>query len=86
MKLSESVILPREDFIELQTAAWDQKPISVKEQAKSVVQTYVVFAGLAAFSTAGIWGWAKIMDWKEERALARTLHDQEFKLSQLYPK
>lgn len=70
-KLNESVIMPREDFLELSEAAWNQPTPTLGERAATTVQTTLVFAGMAAAVTAGTYGWAKAIDWLEMRRAAR---------------
>lgn len=71
MNLSESVILPREDFIELQTAAWDQTPPSLSTRAAQSAQTTYVCVMLATVVVGATWGCTKAVDWLENRRLAR---------------
>jgi len=79
MDLSNSVIIPREDFLELQQVAWSQTPTEGKERVASVVQTAAVFAIIAAAITAGTWGWAKAMEWREKKSFERMTHEPEFR-------
>lgn len=80
MKLSpDHVALPREDYIELTSAAYDQTPATVGERVGSTVQTTAMVLGLSAAVTAGTWGWAKAVDWLEERRLRRTLDEAQKK-------
>lgn len=71
--LKNSVILPREDFLELQTAAWDPNSLTVNSRIATTVQTTLVFAAMAGAVAAGTWGWAKAMDWKEKRSFDRKM-------------
>ena len=71
LDFANSVIMPREDFIELQTAAWDTTPTTVGTRIASTVQTTLVCAVLAGAFTAGCWGWAKATDWLEEKNYQR---------------
>lgn len=71
MDFSNSVILPREDFIELQENALT--PLSAGQRIAGTVQTTIIFGALTAASVAGVYGWAKIMDWLEERRFQRTM-------------
>ena len=71
MDFSNSVILPREDFVELQTAAWDQTPPTASERAASILHTTILVGSIAGAVTAGTWGWAKAVDWLEERRIKR---------------
>lgn len=73
MDFSNSVIMPREDFIELQTAAWDQLPLSVKDRVATTIQTTSICLGIATAVVAGTWGWAKAMDWLDQRT-----HDRKY--------
>lgn len=72
MDLSTSVIMPREDFVELSRVAFDNHHVpSVGERAASVAQTTLVFGGLAAVVIGSSYGIAKATDWLEERRLQR---------------
>lgn len=61
MDFSKSVIMPREDFEELQIAAWDHNPPTVGERVGQTIQTSMVFAGLTAAFSVGTWAWYKLM-------------------------
>lgn len=78
MNLENSVILPREDFVELQEAAWAMPSTTPGERVASTVQTSIICFAVAAAVTAGTWGWAKACDWKDERALARAKDDPRY--------
>lgn len=81
MNLADSVIIPREDFAELEAVAYNQDPTPLGERVASTVQTTLVLAGMAAAVTAGSWGWAKAMDWLETKRHNRTIVeiDRRFK-------
>ncbi len=74
MDLANSVILPREDFIELSTVAWNQPPTSAKERVATTLQTSTIFMGAALAFGAGSWIWYKAMarleDKKHENLIA----------------
>lgn len=71
-ELSNSVIMPREDFLELQAVAYDNSHVpTLGERAANTGQALVVFAGIAAAVTAGTWGWAAARDWFERRQTER---------------
>jgi hypothetical protein len=71
-ELNESVIMPREDFIELSTVAFDNSHVpSASERVANVLQTTFIFGGVAGAVAAGTWGWAKAIDWLEERRTKR---------------
>jgi hypothetical protein len=77
MDLSNSVILPREDFFELQAAASEPSPQSFGQKMGSSVatSTFVVVTG-ATFVGAS-WGWAKAMDWLDGRRNERKYRKPE---------
>lgn len=81
MNLENSVILPREDFVELQEAAWAQPTATLGNRVASTLQTTIICFSAAAAVTAGTWGWAKACDWKDERALARAKEDPKYKVN-----
>ena len=78
MELSpDHVVLPREDFLELQEAAMISGPTSGSERLGSVLQTTAVFAGGSLAFTAAVWGWVKAQDWLEERKFQRRIRAGE---------
>jgi len=78
MELNENhVVLPREDFIELNTAA-NTDP-TVADRVASTTQTFFVFGALAAGVTGAAYGIAKATDWLEERRYKRTVRLAETK-------
>ena len=77
MDLSNHVILPREDFIELQTAAWDHPQLPVKDRFVNTANTSLVFIAMAGAVTLGTWGWVKALDWREEKAYQRRMRQAE---------
>jgi hypothetical protein len=79
MDLSNSVIIPREDFLELQAVAWDSTPPAAKERIGSTIQTTFICMGVAAAVSAGTWGYATAMNWKDERTLRRAMLDPKYK-------
>lgn len=79
-QLSESVIMPREDFLELSAAAYDPNSTTFQTRLASTAQTTIVFAVMAGAVTAGTYGWAKAVDWLEMRRAARKSALNETKL------
>lgn len=79
--LSDSVIMPREDFIELSTVAFDNSHVpSLGERVGQTAQTTLIFAGMSAAFLAASWGRMKAQDWLEERRLKRfTATNGQFK-------
>lgn len=76
--LSDSVIMPREDFIELYTVAFDNHHVpSIGERVANTTQTTAVFAVMAGAVTAGTYGWSKCVDWLETRRHNRKLQELE---------
>lgn len=71
MDLENSVIVPQDTFAELQTAAYSNQTLG--ERAASVAQTTAVFGAMGGAFVLATWGWAKAMDWRDERAYKRTL-------------
>lgn len=71
---SNSVIMPREDFIELQTAAWDNDQ-TVGDRALATLQTTLVFTAIAGCVAASSWAYAKAMNWKDEKAFERAMRE-----------
>ena len=85
-KLSESVIMPREDFIELSTVAFDNHHIpSVSERVANTIQITAVFGVMAAAVTAGSWGWAKAVEWRERKAHERGMEKAQFAIDNSVP-
>jgi hypothetical protein len=78
--LSNSVIMPREDFVELQTVAWDKSQVVTPfaERAGTALTTTVFFAGAAAAVSVSVWAYAKATDWLDERSLRREIAKKQF--------
>jgi len=70
---TKSVILPADDFLELQASAYSSPPKTTSDRIGGTVQTIIVCAALAGCVTASSWGIAKAMDWYEERQLDRAM-------------
>lgn len=60
MDFSKSVIMPREDFQELEIAAWDHHPTPTSERIAQSIQTSLVFAGMSAAFSVGMLVWYKL--------------------------
>jgi hypothetical protein len=73
MDFSNSVLVPRDDFMEMQEAAFSTPPLSTKDRIATTATTVVVSAALAGAVTAAAWGWYKAMDWYDKRAIARQI-------------
>lgn len=79
--LSNSVIMPREDFIELSTVAFDNSHVpTAGERVANTAQAISVFAGIAGAVTAATWGWAKAVDWREKKQHERELAKRQFEI------
>ena len=74
---NEHVVLPREDFNELNTAAHTDP--SVADRLASTTQTFFVFGAVAAGVTGAAFGVAKATDWLEERRYKRNVRTAETK-------
>lgn len=68
--LKDHVILPREDFIEITTAAFDT-PQSVGARIGTTVQTTIFVAACAGAFGLGSWAYYKAADWYETRKFQR---------------
>lgn len=71
MDLSNHVIVPLEDFHELQATAYNQPTPTASERVGSSLQTIVFCAAAAAAVTGASWGWATAVDWIEEKRFKR---------------
>lgn len=69
MDLSNSVVMPREDFIELSTAAWDHHPTPPSERFAQTLQTSTIFMAMAAAFSVGTWVWYRLMSQLEKEKL-----------------
>jgi hypothetical protein len=79
MELSpDHVVLPRQDYLDLQEAAMLSTPMSGSERLGAVVQTTAVFAGLSLAFTGAAWGWVKAKNWLDERNFQRRVRAGEF--------
>lgn len=80
--LNNSVIMPREDFLELSTVAFDNHHIPApSERIAQTLQTTAIFGGIALAVTLGTWGWAKAVEWREKKQHERQMALLEFKLN-----
>lgn len=70
MDLDNHVILPREDFLEMQSAAMHVST-SVSDRVAGTLHTTAVLTVMSAAIVGTTWGVAKAMDWFETRRLAR---------------
>lgn len=79
--LSNSVILPREDFLEMSQVAFDNQHVpSAGERTASVLQTTAVFGVMAGAIAAATWGYAKAIDWRDSRQHTRALEMLQFEI------
>lgn len=79
MDFNNSVIMPREDFLEMQAVAWNQPTPSGKERVAQTAQTTLIFAAMSGAVVAGSYGWAKAMDWLDEKRFQRKMRENEAK-------
>lgn len=79
MELSESVIMPREDFLELQVAAWDQTPPTLSTRVAQATQATYVCVMLGAVVVGVTWGMTKAVDWLDERELKRQIRKEKIR-------
>ena len=73
MDLSNSVIIPKEDFYELETAAYTSPPTTTASKVGTTVQFLLFFAAATAAGSAMSWQWAKANDWLDEKQTERKL-------------
>lgn len=73
MDFSNSVIMPREDFIELTEVAYNQPKPSGTDRLITTAQTTLFFAAATGAVTAGCWAWAKASNWLEEQNFQRSM-------------
>ena len=76
MDLTNHVILPREDFVELQTTAYEQTQ-TIKERVVGTIHYTVVCGVTAGVVAASSWAYAKAMDWKDAKSFERELERAE---------
>lgn len=76
LDLSQSVIMPRDDFEELTTVAFGQHT-SLGERTASVVQTVLVCASLAGAFIAATKSWKKSMVELDDAKLANKITELE---------
>jgi len=79
MDFSNSVIIPRDDFVELETAAYSQTNKSIKDRSLDTVQASVIIVVIGGAFAASAWAWAKANDWYEKKAREKRLLDSESK-------
>lgn len=76
-ELKDSVILPREDFYELSTVAFDNhRVVPISERAAQVTQTSLVVGAIAAAAVGAAWGINKANDWLENRRYDRRVAEE----------
>lgn len=81
-ELNNSVLIPRDDFLELQLAAFNNGPTPPGERIATTVQTAVVFTMIAGTIAGGSWAFYKARDWFEQKSFARQKEsDYKFKTS-----
>ena len=71
MDLSNSVIIPREDFAELELAAYSSPPSTYGHRVLTIVQFTLFFTLATAAGSVMSWQWAKANDWLEQRKADR---------------
>lgn len=74
---TDHVIVPREDFNELQSAAFDNATIG--ERVATAAQSTLFLGSAAGAFVLASWGWAKAMDWREERKFQRAVKRDKVK-------
>lgn len=77
MDFSNSVIMPREDFMELSTVAWANPPKSLGDRTATVVQTILICSTLAGAFAAATRSWTKSMKQLEDAKLANKITELE---------
>ena len=78
MDLSNSIVLPREDFFDLQKEALNQLPVTNKERVKTIGQTIVVSSIITGAVIGGRWAWLKLTEKYAEKALQRRIREPQF--------
>lgn len=71
MDLTDHVILDKDSYLQLQTAAWDSPPATAGDRMAATAQVAGILGACAAAFVLGAWGVAKIQDWREEKHLQR---------------
>ena len=78
-ELKDHVIIPRDHLVELETVAYDNSHVpTVGERTGSIIQTILVAGAAAGAFAAGSWGWAKAMDFLDERKFRRQMESKKF--------
>lgn len=77
MDFSNSVIMPREDFIELSAVAWNQPPTSPAERIASTLQTTAFFTVAALAFSVSTWAWYRLMSKLEDKKLENAIYEAE---------
>ena len=76
LDLSTSVIMPRDDFQELVTVAFNQTTTTGERVATSV-QTFVFCTTVVTAFAGGMWAWYKSMAKLEDKKLANNIMEAE---------
>lgn len=67
MDFSKSVIMPREDFEELQIAAWSQIPTPAGERVAGIIHTSTVLGVIGVVFSVCTWTWYKAAEKLEQK-------------------
>lgn len=83
-RIPEYVMLPADDYRELQNTAFSPSdPKTLSDRAASTAQTTIFWAAAAGAVTAGTWGWVKATDWLETRRQDRKHPSSAAKLTDI---
>lgn len=77
--LGNSVILPREDYDELQSNANGTTP-TTSERIASVLHTSAIFGSMAGAVLGASWAYSWARDWRERRQHERQMKQAEFQV------
>ena len=77
MRLSDSVIIPRAEFEELEFAAYTSPKKNIQERAIDTVQASVLIVVTGAVMGVVTWVWVKTQDKIDEKNRQRRLREDE---------
>jgi|SRR5881398_918091 len=81
LDLSNSVILPREDYQELSEAAWNQTPTAIKDRLAQTAQTTIVCTLLVGAISGGMYVYYKLQSKLEDKKHEQRLAEIEAELN-----
>ena len=71
MDFSNSVIIPRDDFVELEAAAYSTESKTLKDRTIDTVQASVLIVVAGAVVAGASWAWVRATNWYDKKSAER---------------